>query len=43
MPAPSGAFTVNVNDATAPGATVDSFCKATRFGNGHPTFMPIML
>ena len=40
VPALKGAFRLNVNDATAPGPTDDSFCTATRFADGQPMFMP---
>src|SRR5437762_4477309 len=40
-PRDSGARTVNVNVATLPGATIDSFCTATRLDDGQPAFMPI--
>src|SRR5205823_2611424 len=41
LPALNGAFIANVNDATAPGPTDPSFWTATRFAEGHPTFIPI--
>src|ERR1041384_6610443 len=41
VPAASGARTVKVNDAVPPGATLASFCTATRLADGHPAFIPI--
>src|SRR5206468_9523869 len=43
VPALNGAFTVNVNEAMAPGPTEPSFWTATRFADGQPTFMPSVL
>ena len=43
VPALNGAFTVKVNVATAPGPTDTSFWIATRFADGHPTFIPSAL
>src|ERR1700737_2417958 len=40
VPALRGALRANGNVATEPGPTAASFCTATRFADGQPTFMP---